>query len=221
MTPHEAVLFRKASPSIRSPRASPAPANGSPKPRAWTRSSKMPSRSPSARSCSTPSERSRPDGPGRDAHESWKAHSTCRRSIRTASSRRETCSSTPSPRTSPSAPAPYRPELAAQVWGRARARVLRGPSALGNGTSGALNLDPATLIGIQGDAVYASSLPRWSLPVEYGGGDDGKVGRFRIKGYMRGSYRTPALRDQRMSLRNRAEKQGLSVAIDTVQASTS
>ena len=108
----------------------------------------------------------------------------------------------------------YHPELAAQIWGRARARVLHGPSALGAGTSGALNLDPQTLIGIQGDAVYASSLPKWALPVEVGGGDDGKVGRLRLKGYIRGSFTTPQTLHQRASLTRRAEKADITAALE-------
>lgn len=107
----------------------------------------------------------------------------------------------------------YHPELAAQVWGRARARVLYGPSALGNGTSGALNVPPSTLIGIQGDALFTTSLPSWSLPVANGGGDDGKTGRLRLQGYLNGSYTTPETRRQRAALQSRAEKAGTAAAI--------
>lgn len=110
----------------------------------------------------------------------------------------------------------YHPELAAQVWGRARARVLLGPSSFGSGTSGALALAPETLLGIQGDAVYTSSLPRWAMPVEYGGGDDGKVARLRMKGYLNGSFITPATLKQRASLRQRAERAGLTGALDAM-----
>lgn len=107
----------------------------------------------------------------------------------------------------------YHPELAAQVWGRARARVLYGPSALGNGTSGALNVDPSTLIGIQGDALFTTTLPTWSLPVANGGGDDGKTGRLRLQGYLNGSYTTPETRRQRAALQSRAERAGTAAAI--------
>lgn len=107
----------------------------------------------------------------------------------------------------------YHPELAAQVWGRARARVLHGPSALGNGTAGALTLDPATLIGIQGDALFSTALPNWSLPVSAGGGDDGKTGRLRLQGYVRGSFQTPETLKQRASLKARAERAGIVEAL--------
>jgi hypothetical protein len=107
----------------------------------------------------------------------------------------------------------YHPELAAQVWGRARARVLHGPSALGNGTSGALRLDPSTLIGIQGDAVFTTALPTWSLPANSGGGDDGKTGRLRLQGYTRGNFQTPETLKQRAALKARAERAGISEAL--------
>lgn len=108
----------------------------------------------------------------------------------------------------------YHPELAAQVWGRARARVLLGPSSLGNGTSGALRLDPSTLIGIQGDALFTTALPAWSLPVAAGGGDDGKTGRLRLQGYTRGSFQTPETLKQRAALKARAERAGVAEAIE-------
>ena len=108
----------------------------------------------------------------------------------------------------------YHPELAAQVWGRARARVLDGPSALGLHTAGALAVDPSTLLGIQGDAIYTSTLPTWSLPVASGGGDDGKPGRLRLQGYLSGSFLTPERLQQRLSLRGRAEKAGVESALE-------
>jgi len=108
----------------------------------------------------------------------------------------------------------YHPELAAQVWGRARARVLDGPSALGLHTAGALAVDPSTLLGIQGDAIYTSTLPTWSLPVANGGGDDGKPGRLRLQGYLSGSFLTPERLQQRLSLRGRAEKAGVESALE-------
>ncbi len=105
------------------------------------------------------------------------------------------------------------PRTRRTVWGRARARVLHGPSALGNGTSGALRLDPSTLIGIQGDAVFTTALPAWSLPVNSGGGDDGKTGRLRLQGYARGTFQTPETLKQRAALKTRAERAGLSEAL--------
>lgn len=113
----------------------------------------------------------------------------------------------------------YHPELAAQVWGRARARVLDGPSGLGHHTSGALTVDPSTLLGINGDAIYTTELPRWSLPEAHGGGDDGRVGRLRLQGYLEGSFQTPVSLEQRDSLKRRAERAGISDAISMEAAS--
>ncbi len=110
----------------------------------------------------------------------------------------------------------YHPELAAQVWGRARARVLLGPSSIGGATSGALRVDPATLVGIQGDALFTTSLPIWSLPVDQGGGDDGKTGRLRLQGYTRGEYATPETLRQRAALKARAERAGLDEALRAI-----
>jgi hypothetical protein len=104
----------------------------------------------------------------------------------------------------------YHPEFTAQIWGLARARLLDSPSALGRNTAGALTIDPTTLIGLNGDAIYTTSLPDWALPTSHGGGDDGKTSRLRLKGYIRGSFTTPATRAQRDSLRTRSEKAGLS-----------
>jgi len=115
----------------------------------------------------------------------------------------------------------YHPEIAAQVWGRARARVLDGPSALGLHTAGALTVDPSTLIGINGDAIYTTTLPSWSLPVENGGGDDGKTGRLRLQGYLQGSFITPETLVQRDALRKRAEKAGLEAALEQTEAAAS
>lgn len=108
----------------------------------------------------------------------------------------------------------YRPELAAQVWGRARARVLHGPGADG-GKTGALHVDPETLIGINGDAVYTTSLPSWALPVAAGGADDGKEGRLRLKGYLPGGEKDMALPTTvaaRNRLMRRAEAAGTDAA---------
>lgn len=113
----------------------------------------------------------------------------------------------------------YHPELAAQVWGRARARVLDGPSALGHHTAGALTVDPGTLLGINGDAIYTTELPRWSLPVAQDGGDDGRTGRLRLQGFTAGNYQTPATLEQRDALKRRAERAGVATALDAQEAS--
>lgn len=66
-----------------------------------------------------------------------------------------------------------RPELPAQVWGRARARLLLHRSYDGSFT-GALTLPRETLAAFQQDAIYTTANPGWI--------DDGRVGRLRTKG---------------------------------------
>ena len=107
----------------------------------------------------------------------------------------------------------YRPELAAQVWARGRAKVLETPMANG-ATGGALAVPAHTLLGINGDAIYTSEVPRWALPVEHGGADDGKTGRLRLQGYIEGPVKTPATRDERDRLREKAVRQGIDGAIN-------
>lgn len=103
----------------------------------------------------------------------------------------------------------YRPELAAQVWGRARARVLRAPTAVSGRFGGVLAMDPSTILGIHGDAVYSTVVPAWSLPVDDGGGDDGRVGRLRLKGVLTGTIPTPGDAAARNVLRAKAEAAGV------------
>lgn len=105
----------------------------------------------------------------------------------------------------------YHPEYAAQVWGRGRAKVL---SAKANGAeTGALHLDPSTVIGINGDAVYTSQVPpKWALPTEQGGADDGKVGRLRLQGFLEGPITPPGSRPERDKLRARAVAAGAEVS---------
>ncbi|MGO3090674.1 MAG: hypothetical protein ACTII7_13490 [Galactobacter sp.] len=114
----------------------------------------------------------------------------------------------------------YRPELAVQVWARARARVLSGPTGMPGMSSGALHVNPHTLIGIQGDAIYTSELPEWALPIEDAGGDDGKTGRLRLKGYLPGPVKTPETRDARNRLRQRSERAGIDAAYNDLELIT-
>lgn len=103
----------------------------------------------------------------------------------------------------------YWPELTAQVWGRARARVLSAPTAQGiDQRGGALAVDPSTLIGINGDAIYTTTLPEWSLPTGLGGGDDGKPGRLRLQGALPRTITAPLTADDRNELRRRADREG-------------
>lgn len=101
----------------------------------------------------------------------------------------------------------YRPELAAQVWGRGRARVLDGPGA-GGAKTGVLTLPGNSIIGINGDAVYTTHVPQWALPDDLGGADDGKVGRLRLQGYASGKFQTPATLEARDLLKKRADRNG-------------
>ncbi|MGF0118795.1 hypothetical protein ACQFYA_21080 [Promicromonospora sp. Marseille-Q5078] len=103
----------------------------------------------------------------------------------------------------------YRPELAAQVWARARSRVLLSPLATPTYPGGVLAMDPATLIGINGDAIYSSVVPNWAQPVDQpDGGDDGRVGRLRLKGVLH-DVPTPLDLHARNELRAKAEAAGV------------
>ena len=78
----------------------------------------------------------------------------------------------------------WHPEIAARVWGAARAEVLQTRQARKHGVGhyGALAVPAHELIAIQGDAIYTITPQVWTFPVEAGGGDDGSNGRIRIKG---------------------------------------
>jgi len=125
----------------------------------------------------------------------------------------------PSRQASGQAAALYRPELAAQVWARGRARVLECPAALTQRPGaprtmvGALQVDPAELLAINGDAIYTTSVPRWSLPTtSHGGGDDGAVGRMRLQGWLP-SVKLPTSAAERNALRSKAEAAGIEAAL--------
>lgn len=113
----------------------------------------------------------------------------------------------------------YHPELAIQIWGRGRARLLSAPTAPGTEPGGVLQLPGDSIIGLNGDAVYSTVVPRWSLLAERGGGDDGKTGRLRIKGVVRGNLATPDTRVARDLLRDKAEQAGPRSAYDEEGAS--
>lgn len=113
----------------------------------------------------------------------------------------------------------YRPELAAQVWGRGRAKVLSSP--VDGQQVGALTLPRSSIIGINGDAVYTTEMPEWALPTDRGGADDGKPGRLRLQGYLPGPVKTPRTTEERNQLRLRAQKQGADIGVgDTVDQAT-
>lgn len=114
----------------------------------------------------------------------------------------------------------YRPELAVQVWARGRARVLDAPTAISGISGGALSVAPHTLLGINGDAIYTTEIPRWALPTENGGGDDGKTGRLRMQGFLAGPLKTPVGLDERDRLRARSQRAGLDGAINYLDFSS-
>lgn len=103
----------------------------------------------------------------------------------------------------------YHPELAVQVWGRGRAKVLYNTS--NDMACGALTLPGGSILGINGDAIYTSQLPTWALPTEQGGADDGRAGRLRLQGHLRGPVTTPATRSERDKLRDKANKAGADI----------
>lgn len=105
---------------------------------------------------------------------------------------------------SPRQAAFYHPELAIQIWGRGRAKVLYGKT--NRQEVGALTMPGQSIIGINGDAIYSTYLPQWALPVEHGGADDGKAGRLRVQGFLNQQVKTPETRTARDRLRDRAQK---------------
>jgi len=102
----------------------------------------------------------------------------------------------------------YHPEIAALLWGRARSRVLRYAPPGKNRVYGALQIEPAKLIGIQGDAIYTTEPETWTYPEARGGIDDGANGRIRIKGYLPGPLPAPLTLEERQELSRQAEANG-------------
>lgn len=94
-------------------------------------------------------------------------------------------------------PEAVHPEWCAEVWARARVRLLDSP-APGNTRVGALHVPRAQLVGLYTDAVFLTTDPAWP--------DDGKVGRFRREMAHEGTLRAPrsigdlpAVRDEAVS----------------------
>lgn len=103
----------------------------------------------------------------------------------------------------------WHPEIAALLWGAARTRVLRDARPTKTkALFGALQIEPAQLIGIQGDAIYTTEIQPWTLPEASGGADDGANGRIRLKGYLPGPITPPPTIDVRQELSNQAEEAG-------------
>lgn len=94
------------------------------------------------------------------------------------------------------------PEWSSQVWGRAHARILDGPTSTPGLRSGALYLRPGSLVGIYGDAVMTTELPSWAAL------DDGKNGRLRVKGHVCGPVPWPTRASERDELARQADAAG-------------
>lgn len=89
------------------------------------------------------------------------------------------------------------PEWSAQIWARARVRLLDAPDGAG-GRVGALHLPRAAVIAFRTDALYLDGAPDWH--------DDGRPGRFRSKGQLHVPAPWPATNDELFQLRDRAEE---------------
>lgn len=105
----------------------------------------------------------------------------------------------------------WHPEIAARVWASARTRVLSNSTTWKEATAGALLIAPDELIGIQGDAIYTSTVQPWTLPVEHGGLDDGKNGRIRLKGIVPGPIMVPDTSGERLQLSKLADINGYQI----------
>lgn len=90
------------------------------------------------------------------------------------------------------------PEWSATVWARARGRLLSARGVNGQQV-GALHLPPAAVVAFSTDALYlAGGAPDWA--------DDGKPGRFRVKGIAPGEFEWPSSYSELYSLRDMAER---------------
>lgn len=123
-------------------------------------------------------------------------------------------------------PDTWHPEIASRVWALSRTRTLCTPIAKSphNGDGkvapkrGALDIPPEQLIGVQTDAIYTTVAPEWAFPLETQGqvagqwtaigGDDGRNGRMRMKGYVPGPMTVPQTRTERQELVTQAERNG-------------
>jgi hypothetical protein len=88
------------------------------------------------------------------------------------------------------------PEWSATVWARARVRLL-DHALPGGGRGGALHLPAGSVLAFRTDALYTTSDPRWP--------DDGKPGRFRVKGSLPGPVKAPTDLAELFQLRTDAE----------------
>lgn len=110
----------------------------------------------------------------------------------------------------------WHPEIAARVWATSRVAVLDAPTAkltrgrrAGQNRFGALEIPPEELIGITGDAIYTTTAQDWMLPTDHGGGDDGRTGRIRLKGWLPGPLPAPPDIATRQKMSRQAEQHGI------------
>lgn len=84
------------------------------------------------------------------------------------------------------------PEWTSAVWARARARLLAGPAGVG-----ALSVPRDRLVGFRTDAIYTDGrVSAWEAA------DDGKAGRFRLKGSAVGPFERPTSGRELLALRS-------------------
>jgi hypothetical protein len=91
----------------------------------------------------------------------------------------------------PARPEFVHPEWSASIWSRCRARLLEGPP-VAKVRTGALHVDPSTLLAFSVDALYLTADPGWP--------DDGRVGRLRHKATHVGPHEPPADRASLLAL---------------------
>ena len=96
------------------------------------------------------------------------------------------------------------PEWSSQIWGRAHARMLEGPTGTPGRSSGMLHtaFSAGSLVGCYGDALMLTSRPVWADH------DDGRPGRLRVKGHLCGPVAWPTSARERDALTLAAEAAG-------------
>lgn len=104
-----------------------------------------------------------------------------------------------SPTTNPRQLATRHPEWSAQIWARARARMIEGPTGTPGKYSGLMHTVKGSVMAIYGDALMLSERPDFA---DY---DDGKQGRLREKGYLDGPIKWPTTETERAELTRRSE----------------
>lgn len=97
------------------------------------------------------------------------------------------------------------PEFAAQIWGRARVRLLDGPNGLkdADGTRqmvGALHVPRRDVIAFATDGIYLANDPQWQ--------SSGAPGTFRRKGVLPGPVRYPQTTAELMRMRDAMRTDG-------------